>query len=110
MAIHLLIHGAFSISDEKTSTNRTQLFETNLTAECSGCNKKKVDRTISKHRSGANNLDTQSQEELNKRSLSIFPYVKGTTDRIDILNKHNIQTIFKPPRKLEQILRNPKDA
>ena len=25
------------------------------------------------------------------------------------MNKHNIRTIFKPPRKIEQILRNPKD-
>jgi len=41
--------------------------------------------------------------------LSILPYVKGT-DRIGrILNKHNIQTIFKPPKKIGQILTNPKD-
>jgi len=50
--------------------------------------------------------DTQSD----KRILSILPYVKGTTDRIGrILNKYNIRTIFKPPKKIGQILRNPKD-
>jgi len=37
-------------------------------------------------------------------------HVKGTTDRIGrILNKHNIRTIFKPLKKIRQILRNPKD-
>jgi len=50
--------------------------------------------------------DTQSDE----RILSILPYVKGTTDRIGrILNKHNIRTIFKPSKKIGQILRNPKN-
>ncbi len=35
---------------------------------------------------------------------------KGITDRISrILNKHNIRTIFKPSKKIGQILRNPKD-
>ena len=48
---------------------------------------------------------TQSDE----RILSILSYVKGTTNRIDkILNKHNIRTIYKPPKKKEQILRIPK--
>ena len=68
--------------------------------------------TISKHRSETkNHWDTQQlQEELNKRSLSILPYVKGKIDRIGrILNKYNIRTIFKSPKKIEQILRNPKD-
>ena len=51
-------------------------------------------------------FDTQPDEKI----LSILSYVKGTTDRIGrILNKHNIQTIFKPPKKIGQILRNPKD-
>jgi len=45
-----------------------------------------------------------------KRILSILLYVKGTTDRIDrILNKYNIRIIFKTPKKIGQILRNPKD-
>ena len=45
-----------------------------------------------------------------ERILSILPYVKGTTDRIGrILNKYNVRTIFKPPKKIGQILRNPKD-
>jgi len=36
-------------------------------------------------------------------------YIKGT-DRIGrILKKHNIQTVFKPPKKIGQILKNFKD-
>jgi len=50
------------------------------------------------------------RSQLDKRILSILPYVKGTTNRIGrILNKHNIRTIFKPPKKIGQILRNPED-
>jgi len=57
------------------------------------------------------NTDTQSsQDEMSKRTFFIFLYIKETTDRIDrILNNYNIQTVFKPPKKIGQILRNPKD-
>jgi len=95
------MHRVFSISD-KEHLQTIQLFEKNLT--WNGYNKKEVNGTISKHRSETkNHWDTQQlQEELNKRSLSILPYVKGKTDRIGrILNKYNIRTIFKSPRKIE---------
>jgi len=43
-------------------------------------------------------------------SLLNLPYAKETTDRIGrILNIHNIKTIFKPPKKIAQILKNSKD-
>jgi len=45
-----------------------------------------------------------------EKKFSILPYIKGTTDRIDrILNKYNIQIIFKSLKKIRQILRKPKD-
>jgi len=48
---------------------------------------------------------TQSDE---RSDLSILSHVKGTTDQIGrILNKYNIRTIFKLPKKIGQILRNP---
>ena len=52
--------------------------------------------------------------QLDEKILSILPYVKRTTDRINrILNEHNIRTIFKKPpkigQKIGQILRNSKD-
>jgi len=44
------------------------------------------------------------------RGFYPFSHVKEITDRIGrILNKHNIRTIFKSPKKIGQILRNPKD-
>ena len=54
-------------------------------------------------------LDAESHHYPSLDSI-YSPYVKGTTDRIGkILNKHNIRIIFKPPKKIGQILRNPKD-
>ena len=51
----------------------------------------------------------RSLTQSDKRILSILPYVKGTINWIDrILNKHNIRTIYKSPKKKEQILRNSK--
>jgi len=57
------------------------------------------------------NPNTQpSQDEMGKRIFSILPYIKETTDRIGrILNKYNIQTVFNPPSKIGQILRNSKN-
>lgn len=106
-AIHSLVHRALSISDQEHL--QTELNHLKETLQRNGYNKEEVNRTINKQRSGIKRTDTQeSQEE--KKWLSFLPYVKGTTDRIGkILNKHNIRTIFKPPRKIEQILRNPKD-
>ena len=65
--------------------------------------KKDIIKIINKHANKTMVFDAQPD----KRILSILLYVKGTTDRIGkILNKHNIRTIFKPPKKIGQILRN----
>jgi len=46
------------------------------------------------------NSKTQSQDEMGKRIFSILLHIKGTTDIDRILNKYNIQTVFKPsPQK-----------
>jgi len=51
------------------------------------------------------NPNTQpSQDETDKRTFSIFLDIKRTTDHIGrILNKYNIQTVFKPPQKDRRI-------
>ena len=68
--------------------------------------KKDIIKTINEHANKITVSDTQPDEKI----LSILPYIKGTTDRIGrILNKHNIRIIFKPPKKIGQTLRNPKD-
>jgi len=57
-------------------------------------------------------MNTQpSQDETSKRrTFFILPYTKRTTDHIGkMMNKYNIQTVFKSPKKIGQILKNPKD-
>jgi len=44
-----------------------------------------------------------TQDETGKKIFSIFPYIKETTDRIGrILNKYNIQIVFKSQKKIGQ--------
>jgi len=45
-----------------------------------GYNKKEVNSTINKHSRDKEQFGQQPQEELNKRSFSIFSYVKGITE------------------------------
>ncbi|XP_039303910.1 uncharacterized protein LOC120357487 [Solenopsis invicta] len=41
---------------------------------------------------------------------AVLPYLQGTTERIGrLLSKHNIRVIFKPQKKIAQLLPNPKD-
>ncbi|XP_015118793.1 uncharacterized protein LOC107042307 [Diachasma alloeum] len=56
------------------------------------------------------------QEEINpeenqeKIKVVLIPYLGGTTERISrVLGKHNIRTIFQPPKKIEQTLPSAKD-
>jgi len=108
-AINSLIHRAFAISDKEHL--QTELNHLKQALQKNGHNKKEIYKVISKHTNKATNLNEQpSQNETSKRTFSVLPYVKGTTDRIGrILNKYNIRTIFKPPKKIGQFLRNPKD-
>nr|XP_060617816.1 uncharacterized protein LOC132767173 [Anolis sagrei ordinatus] len=52
----------------------------------------------------------ESQDEDPPRGKVFLPYIKGTTDRIGkLMRKHNIQTIYKPTKKIQQMLRSAKD-
>ena len=101
-AINSLVHGAPSL----TKNIYTELNHLKLTLQKTDTTKKDIIKTINKHANKTTVSDTQPDDKI----LSILPYVKGITDRIGrILNKHNIRTIFKSPKKIGQILRNPKD-
>ncbi|XP_018311528.1 uncharacterized protein [Mycetomoellerius zeteki] len=103
-AINSLVHRAFTISDKEHL--QTELNHLKLTLQKNGHDKKDITKVINKHANKTTVPDTQPDE----RILAFLPFVKGTTDRIGrILNKHNIRTIFKPPKKIGQILKNPKD-
>ncbi|XP_067325658.1 uncharacterized protein [Anolis sagrei] len=46
----------------------------------------------------------KSQDEDPPRGKVFLPYIKGTTDHIGkLMRKHNIQTIYKPTKKIQQI-------
>nr|XP_060632240.1 uncharacterized protein LOC132775540 [Anolis sagrei ordinatus] len=52
----------------------------------------------------------ESKDEDPPRGKVFLPYIKGTTDRIGkLMRKHNIQTIYKPTKKIQQMLRSAKD-
>jgi len=54
-------------------------------------------------------MQTRQVSDISQLDERILPYVKRT-DRIGrILNKYNIRTIFKSPKKIGRILRNSKD-
>ena len=80
-AINLFVHRAFTIYDKEHL--QTELNHLKLALQKNGYDKKDIIKTINKHANKTMVSDTQ----LDERILSIFPYVKGTTDRIGrILN------------------------
>ena len=99
-------HLYIELSPSLTKNIYTELNHLKLTLQKTDTTKKDIIKTINKHA----NKTTVSDVQLDERILSVLPYVKGTTDRIGrILNKHNIRIIFKPPKKIGQILRNPQE-
>ena len=83
------LYRVFTISDKEHL--QIELNHLKLALQKNGHDKKDITKIINKHANKTTVFDTQPDE----RILFIFPYVKGTTDRIDrILNKHNIQIIF----------------
>ena len=106
--INSLVHRAFTISDKEHL--QIELNHLKLTLQKNEHDKKNITKIINKYANKTLIFDTQLDEKI----LSILPYVKRTTDRINrILNEHNIRTIFKKPpkigQKIGQILRNSKD-
>ncbi|XP_062837651.1 uncharacterized protein LOC134299269 [Anolis carolinensis] len=52
----------------------------------------------------------ESQDKDPPRGKVFLPYIKGTTDRIGkLMKKHNLQTIYRPTKKIQQMLRSAKD-
>ncbi|XP_015126351.1 uncharacterized protein LOC107047936 [Diachasma alloeum] len=54
--------------------------------------------------------ESRPEENQERSKVAILPYLRGTRDRMGkILGKHNIRTIFQPPKKIGQLLRSAKD-
>ena len=85
-----------------------------------GYNNKDINQTTIRLKNkiaGSINVETPIEEEVEgegeegeKRKWTVLPYIQGTTERISrILSKHKIMGIFKPQRKIAQLLPNLKD-
>jgi len=94
-SIHLYIELSISYKEH---------LQTELKPKNRKTDKKDIIKTINKHANKITVSDTKS----NERILSILPYVKGTIDRQSI-KQTQYRIIFKSLKKIEQILRNPKD-
>ena len=91
--INSLVHRAFAISDR--GHLRTEINHLKQALQNNEHDKKDITKIINKH----TNKTTAPNTQIDDRTLTILPYIKGTTDRIGrILNKHNIRTIYKPRR------------
>jgi len=97
LAINLLV--VFTISDKEHL--QTELNHLKRTLQKNRHDKKDINKIISKHTSKAMNPNTQlPQDETSKKTFSILPYIKGTTDHIGrILNKYTFKTFSNPSKR-----------
>ncbi|ERL95717.1 hypothetical protein D910_00155 [Dendroctonus ponderosae] len=73
-----------------------------------GYSKKDFNRAIRPKNSEDCSETTETQDE--HKSWACLPYIHGVTDTIGkILEKHQVKTIFKPTRTIQQTLRSAKD-
>jgi hypothetical protein len=81
------------------------------TLERNGYSREVTERTFRRHLRNKKSTPEESASELDlDRPTALLPYAKGTTDKVGrILRRHNIRTIFAPPRKIGQTLRPVKD-
>ncbi|XP_011859612.1 PREDICTED: uncharacterized protein LOC105557077 [Vollenhovia emeryi] len=107
--INSLVHRALSISEPAALDGELNHLHRALTRN--GYSSRNINRTIHKltnKEPSLNNTRTPEAEKEKKKAV-VLPYLRGTTDRIRVLSKHNIRVIFKPHNKLSQMLPNPKD-
>ena len=72
--------------------------------------KSAINSLVPRTRTHTRTKDNKSYYTRQKNIFSILLYIKEIIDQIDrILNKHNIRTIFKPPKNIGHILKNFKD-
>ncbi|XP_072845561.2 calmodulin-lysine N-methyltransferase isoform X3 [Pogona vitticeps] len=83
----------------------TELDHLNWALQANGYSKNEITRAIKPRKQ--HRTEEEKQSPTNKVFL---PYIKGVTDRMGkLLEKHNLQTVFKPTTKIQQMLRSAKD-
>ncbi|XP_032686437.1 uncharacterized protein LOC116851269 [Odontomachus brunneus] len=108
--ISSLVYRAFTISESSSLDGELEHISTVLTKN--GYNNKNISQTIQNLKNrmlSSKNADTLD-EEREKKKTAVLPYLQGITEPISrILDKHDIKIIFKPHRKISQLLPNLKD-
>ncbi|XP_070518870.1 uncharacterized protein [Cardiocondyla obscurior] len=62
------------------------------------------------HHFSPNNTEPQKEKEKETTKTVVLPYIQDIIERISkVLSKHNLKVIYKPQRKIHQLLPNPKD-
>ncbi|XP_020298905.1 uncharacterized protein LOC109863122, partial [Pseudomyrmex gracilis] len=110
--INSLIYRAFTICDKDSIQNELKKLKNTL--QINGYTLQQINEVIKKHQNkpSTTTQKTPAPEQTTnlKKGTTYLPYIKSVTDKIGrILNKHNIQTVYKPTNKIGQILNNPKD-
>lgn len=73
--------------------------------EANGYSKREIERSM-----GSRSSRPQETEQRPATSQAYLPFVPRVTDRIGrVLKKHDIKTIFKPTKKIQQAIRSAKD-
>ena len=74
-----------------------------------GFSSKQIEKAARVKENGMENNQLETEKE-DTKGFTVIPYVKGTSERIGrVLKKHNIRTVFKPHKKLSEVVRSVKD-
>ncbi|KAM6473987.1 uncharacterized protein PHA67_006582 [Liasis olivaceus] len=89
----------------ETQFLNSELNHLNWVLQVNGYSKNEIKRAIKPRKQHA--TEEEKQPPTNKVFL---PYIKGVTDCMGkLMEKHNFQTIFRPTRKIQQMLKSAKD-
>lgn len=99
----LLIYTAKLISDVTSLPEEILHLETTFPPK-NGCPVQEVRRALTKSLHKSNGISTSIEN--NNKAIARVPYYSSISSKIGwMLAKHGVQTIFKPPAKIQQMLR-----
>jgi Reverse transcriptase (RNA-dependent DNA polymerase) len=108
--VNTLVARAIAISEPGNLQNEKKHLIRTL--EGNGYSRETTERTFRRHLKRKKDTPTQVADKETDllQPVALIPYSKGTSDKVGrILRRHNIKTIFTPPRKIGQALRPVKD-
>lgn len=100
-----LAHRSILLSDKDNFPQEKRALTAALVQN--GFNLTAINKAFAKNKRQQQTEDTTEDKE--KETISILPYIRGTTDKIArTLKKHKIKTTFKPFKKINALLRSVK--